>query len=230
LDGKVLFVVDPSLSLVFIDRLMGGQGDAPSHVRELTEIELVLLRRVIDRILFSLRDAWMNVVDVKPSIEQMEPSPHYVQLVPGSDTVITFTFSVSMRTAVGVIRFCVPFHMLKPLIPKLHEHLWFQDHEKPTDETVMLPEVRSHLMNTDIDMNVELGGADITVAELLDLQVGDCVVLDTLEADELPVQVAGHTRLWGRLGVVRRSYGISITRWEEDNPGAIADGNGGEKP
>lgn len=229
LDGKILFVIDPALALVFVDRLMGGQGDVASEERELTEIEVSLLGRVLERILASLHDAWVNVIDITPTVDQMESSPHFVQLVPGTDTVIAVTFNVAFRAAEGVIKFCVPFHILKPLIPKLHEHLWFQDHDKPTGDAASIAEVRGHVLATTVDLQAELGGADISVAELLDLQVGDCVVLDRREGDELPLNIGCVTRLWGHLGVKDHKYAISITRWNESAVIA-ANGNGGGKP
>lgn len=230
LEGKILFIMDPGLSLAFVDRLMGGQGDTPVQVRELTEIEAVLLRRVLDRILGSLRDAWVHIMEINPVVEQVETSPHYVQLVPGSDSVVAITFHVGMRTSEGSIRLVLPFHMLKPVIPKLHEHLWLQGHEQPVGETTALPEVQGHLLNTAMELRVELGGATISVAELLDLQVGDCVVLDTTEGSELAVLVADQPRLWGHLGVVGRTLAVSISRWDELTCPAIHRRNGGNEP
>lgn len=217
LEGKIILVLDPELCLVLVDRLMGGQGDMPGQVRELTEIETVLLRRVIERMLECLKEALAGIVTVEPSIDQMETSPHFVQLASSSDAAVVATFSVSVRTAGGGISLCMPYHMLKPIIPRLHEHLWFQDHDKLAAEGQESPLTRQHVLHTPVDMRAVLGEAMISVAELLDLQEGDCVVLDSQEHDELVLSVAGKHRLWGRLGVMGRSYAMVVTRWEDDS-------------
>ncbi|MGI6610614.1 MAG: flagellar motor switch protein FliM [Limnochordia bacterium] len=218
LEGKILFVLDPELCLVLVDRLMGGQGDAPGHVRELTEIETVLLRRVVERMLGCLQEALGSIVTVKPAIDQMETSPHFVQLASGSDAAVVSTFSMSVRTAEGKVSLCMPYHMLKPIIPRLHEHFWFRDHDKPVDGNAESPQTREHVLHTPVELRAVLGEARISVAELIDLQRGDCIVLDRQEAGELPLLVAGKDRLWGRLGVAGRSYAVVVTRWQDDPP------------
>lgn len=231
LEGKVFFIIDPRLSLVFVDRLMGGPGDSPSRVREMTQIEVALLRRVMDRVMVSLKEAWSGVMSIDPVVDEMESNPLFVQPVSATEPVVVAGFSVSLRMTRGQIRLCMPYHILKPIIPRLREQLWFDDHGKPGDKAEPTPEVRRHLMNVPLTIGVRLGEAVISVAELLDLQVGDCVVLNTQEGDELPAMVGGRTQLWGRLGVAGRAYAIAVTRWESDTPeGWQHSGYGGDTP
>jgi flagellar motor switch protein FliM len=214
LEGKMLFILDAHLSLVCVDRLMGGPGDTPpSKVRELTQIEVALMRRVMARALSSLKDAWASVVDVTPAIDEMESSLVFVQPIAAAELVVAVLFSVSVRRTKGLIRLCMPFYSLKPIIPKLHEQLWFQNHEQLGGTGEALPEVRRQVLGLPVTVKVHLGEATISVAELLDLQVGDCVVLNRQEGDELPVLIGGQVQMWGRLGAARRAYAISITRW-----------------
>lgn len=232
LDGKLLFVVDPELSLVLVDRLMGGQGDTPTQVRGMTEIELVLVQQVIRRVLACMKEAWASVIEVAPVIDQLETSPHFVQLVPGSDAVVAVTFAVSLRTSRSFLRLCLPYHLLKPLMPRLHEQLWFFDHGKPAEGANTSPAVERHLLATPVTIKVELGEAVLTVAELLDLQVGDCVVLDRRENEDISVLVAGERQLRGHLGVVGQQYAVAITRWETavaSTPGVASSKSGGEQ-
>lgn len=222
LEGKIIIVVDPGLCLVLIDRLMGGPGDPPGEIRELTEIETVLLRRVIERTLDCLREALASIVTARPVIDQLETSPHFVQLATGSDAAIVVTYDVTVRTAGGKIRLCMPYHMLKPLIPRLHEHLWFQDYDK-TGGNPELEQTRQQVMDTPVELRALLGQASISVAELLDLREGDCVVLDRREDEDLPLLVAGQERLQGRLGVAGRHYAVAITGWSEEATGSEGD-------
>ena len=220
LEGKFILLLDPEFCLACIERLRGGPGDVPDEVRELTEIETVLLRVVVERILGCIKEVFGTIVAVEPVIDQLETRSHFVPLSTGSDVAVVIDYGVSVRTVAGEVKLCMPYQMLKPITPHLHKHLWFQESDRPAHQDASQTlETRRTVMNTQVEIRALLGEATISVAELLDLQEGDCVVLDRQEKEELPLLIAGQQRLRGRLGVVGRRYGILITDWIEDHVG-----------
>ncbi len=81
------------------------------------------------------------------------------------------------------------------------------------------PEIRRIMHTTPVMLSVELGTADITLSDLLELSIGDCVVLRSRESEDLVVKVAGRHHIWGQLGVFNHKYAVEITRWHEtDEP------------
>ena len=186
---------------------MGGPG-CSDEVRELTEIETVLQGRCGAHSGLHLRSS--NIVAVEPVIDQLETRSHFVPLSTGSDVAVVIDYGVSVRTVAGEVKLCMPYQMLKPITPHLHKHLWFQESDRPAHQDASQTlETRRTVMNTQVEIRALLGEATISVAELLDLQEGDCVVLTPGERGAA-LLIAGQQRL-RRLRVVGRRYGILIT-------------------
>jgi flagellar motor switch protein FliM len=217
LAGQAVLVLDPHMALVWVDRLMGGPGDQVGEARALTEIEVMLISRVFDRLSACWHHAWRHVTDIRPALDHVGSAAQLPQVMPGADIVMAFTFTAAMRNVAGEFQICVPLSILKQMLSKRREQVG----EPEPDAATYAPEVADHLLATPVAVSVELGSAVITVGELLDLQVGDCVVLNSREGDALPVKVADDIRLWGRLGVVERNYAVSITRWDQEEEAAL---------
>src|SRR5690625_1818578 len=88
LEGSAIIEIPPDLTFVIIDRLLGGPGTIPTRIRELTEIEQTVMRRVLEQLLGSLGDAWSNLVDLEPRLERVEMNPQFEQVLPPHDMLI----------------------------------------------------------------------------------------------------------------------------------------------
>src|SRR5262245_47155579 len=79
LEGNLILDINPSILYPIIDRLLGGGKDStPPARRPLTEIELRLVARITSLFLEEMRRAWVNVVELKPSVERVESNPQLV--------------------------------------------------------------------------------------------------------------------------------------------------------
>src|SRR5438045_4632909 len=82
LDGQLCLEISPLIIYPIIDRLLGG-SNAELFIpqRPLTVIEQRLVKRITDRALVVLTEAWSELVDVKFKITEVESNPHLVQIV-----------------------------------------------------------------------------------------------------------------------------------------------------
>ena len=67
LEGSAMIEIDPDLGFAVIDRLLGGPGTTPKQVRELTELEQPVMKRVLEQIIEHLPDSWSQVVQITPN-------------------------------------------------------------------------------------------------------------------------------------------------------------------
>src|SRR4030065_484218 len=72
LKGSAVLEIDPSITFTIIDKLFGGTGAASKISRELTDIALSVMEGIIVRILGNLREAWSNVIDLRPRLGHIE--------------------------------------------------------------------------------------------------------------------------------------------------------------
>ena len=71
---------------------------------------------------------------------------------------------------------------------------------------------REGLQTTSLSVSGLLGETSIKVSELLGLQIGDVIRLDTAPRGVLPVLIAGEPKATARLGRVGRHRALEITQ------------------
>lgn len=211
LEGSALLEIDPDLGFAILDRLLGGPGTAPKHLRELTELEQPVMRRVMEQIIERLPDAWNQMAEVEPRFQRLEVNPHFTQLVPPRDMVVVVRLEMSLQMASGRLHLCLPFDMIEPLVPKLSAHYLFirGKKEASAEEARALRERIGRLV---VPVTVILGTANVSFAELLDLEVGDYITLDTRVDGVLPVRIGSRTKFYGRPGRVGNRMAVEIVK------------------
>ena len=82
LKGSSVLEIDPAITFTIIDRLFGGKGEGAKVSRDLSDIEQSVMEGIIVRILGNLREAWSQVIDLRPRLGQIETNPQFAQIVP----------------------------------------------------------------------------------------------------------------------------------------------------
>ena len=112
LKGNIIMEFDTGICFAIIDRVFGGQGENTLKSRVLTEIEEAVIRRVFDKAMSHLREAWANVAQFTPKIEAMESNPQFAQIVPPSDMVVIITLQMKIGPVEGLMNICIPYLVL----------------------------------------------------------------------------------------------------------------------
>ena len=109
--------ISPLIIYPIIDRLLGGStAEMFIPQRPLTAIELRLIRRIIDRALTSLAEAWANIAETRSQLEETESNPQLVQIVPPNEVVVVVGFELKMGGRAGTMSLCIPFNVIEPVI------------------------------------------------------------------------------------------------------------------
>jgi flagellar motor switch protein FliM len=80
LSGAAVFQLPLNVTFCAIELMLGGTGDGVQPGRPLTELELSLMRGIIDRALPELRYALEPVVATEPKIVGQESNPQFAQV------------------------------------------------------------------------------------------------------------------------------------------------------
>jgi flagellar motor switch protein FliM len=210
LPGTAVLEINPVVAFPMIDRLFGGPGVAPTQTRPLTEIEAAVMQGVIRGTLDAYTEAWVNVADMQLEPGYIETNPMFVQVAAPTEIVITVAIDVRVGEHVGVITICLPHVTLAPILDKLSAHNWFKTQSRevrPADVAAL----QSTVGGAKVPVMAELGRADLTVGEILDLNIGDVLMLDTTVNDPVAVFVGNQAKFMGRPGRVRGRLAIEIT-------------------
>ncbi|MGZ6469498.1 MAG: flagellar motor switch protein FliM, partial [Bdellovibrionota bacterium] len=210
LRGSGMIVIESKLVYALVDAFFGG-SDRPytkSEGKEFTRIELSVISKVVDLALKDLDEAWAPVHKTDISFVRIEVNPQFVGLVPPSDIVISTTFEVELEHASGTVAVVVPYQTLEPIKEKLNAG--FQP-EGDRFEKVWTGQIREHLGDTFLNARVNLGETNLTVGDLVNLNVGDVIPLKQDADGELDFYIEGTPKFKCRFGVSRGNRAIQVT-------------------
>jgi len=213
LRGNALLVVDSRLVFALVENFFGGAGSQPKvEGRDFTPIEQAIVERVVKIALANMEESWKPVHEVHVEMVRTEVNPQFAAIVPPSDVVIVVTFEVELENAIGSLIVCLPYATMEPIRSKLHAS--FQSERLEVDH-VWINRFKERLMETPVEMVVRMGRTTISGRQLLYLQEGDIILLDTDEDELLEAEVEGVRKFQGLPGRVKGNKSFKVVKEEE---------------
>lgn len=211
LRGPALLVFESKLAYALVDSFFGGTDRPFTKIegKEFTNIELTIIKKVMDLAISDLEEAWAPVHKTKISYVRTEVNPQFVGVVPPSDVIISTTFEVELENASGTIALIIPYSTIEPIKQKLNATFQSEADNKDRHWTMVLSE---HLQAVGAEVVVRLGETEITVADLVNLQVGDIIPLGQNADGELDMLLEGVPKFKCLFGVSRGNRAIQVTR------------------
>jgi flagellar motor switch protein FliM len=214
LGGQIVIEVNHNVARAILDRLLGGSGIVAHQQREMTEIELALLKTVGGFLATSLRDAWSGVVELQPTLGEPALSPEFVQVTLASETTVMLVFEISLLKTTGTVSVCLPHPVLQPVMDKITAQVWSNASSQTITSDSRL-DVDRELTPVPLDVSVGLGNASLTVRELMRLAEGQVIKLDLLANSSLPIRIGDGPKFWGRPGLMGKNLAVQLTNSPE---------------
>ncbi|MES2746452.1 MAG: flagellar motor switch protein FliM [Bdellovibrionota bacterium] len=210
LRGAAVMVIESKLLYALVDSFFGGNDVPYTKIegKDFTQIEIKIARRVVLSAIDDLEKAWEPVYPLKIGYSRTEINPQFVAVVPPSDVVIATTFDVELEKVSGTIKIVIPYSTLEPIKSKLS--VGFQSEQLEVD-FIWINRVKEQIMQTTANLTVKLGEAQIQVRDLMNLEVGDIIQLNTDATMPLSVMVEGVPKFKGIPGLLRGNRAIRVT-------------------
>ena len=217
LKGNAVLEIDPTITFCMIDRLFGGRGVTSGNKnRDLTDIEQSVMEGIIVRILANMREAWTQVIDLRPRLGQIETNPQFAQIVPPSEMVVLITLETKVGNEEGMMNFSIPYLTIEPIISKLSSQFWFSSVRR-SSTTQYLGTLKEKLSSVDMEVVASVGSINLSVRDVLSLTTGDVVRLsNTKVGDPLTLSVGNRKKFFCQPGVVGKKMAVQITGKIED--------------
>jgi flagellar motor switch protein FliM len=210
LKGAALIAFDSTLVFTIVDSILGGSGVAPGQMNRLfTSIELRLVEKIVKDALADLEKAWAPLCPVSMNLLRLEMNPRLVNIVPPEYQVVTMAMKIQIEETVGNMILAIPFMTIEPIRDKLKRGVQM---DMMAVDPLWSYRLSEELMEAPLDMSVEMGGATISLAELMELRPGDTVMLESSGKDELVVKVGGAKKFYGIAGVSGGNKAVQISR------------------
>ena len=210
LRGAAVMVIESKLLYALVDSFFGGNDVPYTKIegKDFTQIEIKIARRIVLIAIDDLEKAWEPVYPLKVGYSRTEINPQFVAVVPPSDVVIATTFDVELEKVSGTIKIVIPYATLEPIKSKLS--VGFQSEQLEVD-FIWINRIKEQIMGTTANMLVRLGSADITVRDLLELEPGDIIQLNSDATIPLEILVEGLPKFRGIPGLSKGNRAIKIT-------------------
>lgn len=210
LRGAAVMVIESKLLYALVDSFFGGNDVPYTKIegKDFTQIEIKIARRVVLSAIDDLEKAWEPVYPLKIGYSRTEINPQFVAVVPPSDVVIATTFDVELEKVSGTIKIVIPYSTLEPIKSKLS--VGFQSEQLEVD-FIWINRVKEQIMQTTANLVVKLGEANIQLRDLMNLEKGDIIQLDTDATMPLDVLVESVPKFKGIPGLLKGNRAIRVT-------------------
>lgn len=209
LEGNAVLEINPKILFPMIDKILGGKGeDFGGGMRVITDIERTLIEGVVKLILRDLEEAWRQIIRLKMSIMATETSPQLIQVVAPNEIVVLIVFELKVGDAKGFMNFCIPSIVIEPIAQRFSQD-WYADRAKMSVEE--LQKIKLNLKRTTVRMDAAIPGNTLTTRDLLNLNPGDLLYLETKASEEWTVMLNGIPKFRGLPLQMDRKKGIQVT-------------------
>jgi flagellar motor switch protein FliM len=212
LKGNAILEIDPAVTFSIIDRLFGGSGEGTKAQHELTDIEQSVMEGIIVRILGNMREAWAQVIDLRPRLGQIDTNPQFAQIVPPTEMVVLVTLETKVGEVEGMMNFCIPYLTIEPIIGKLSAQYWYSSVRRGTT-TENLNILKEKLSNVEVNVVAEIGKIQLPVRDVLSLRTGDVVRLYNVRVgDPMTLNIGNKKKFLCRPGVIGKKMAVQIVK------------------
>ncbi len=208
--GSVLLELSTSIGYAFVDRMLGGAGTPLEKTREFSEIELIILERILNICVNLLPEPWENVADLSPRLERIETNPQFAQIISPGEMIAIVTLNIKFGDSEGLMNICLPFMTLESVIDRLNTRFWFASIKEKDSETYN-EVIESIIQKAPMPIKVVLGKTLISVSDFVGLAPGDIIRLDKHVDEELDIYVSNIRKFTALPGSVGDDYAVRIT-------------------
>lgn len=217
--GTQVLEINPQFCIQVIELMCGGAEStyykSYGSAEEFTDIEIGILEEVMEGLLDSYEVAWNEIINIKTKQDYLETNPQLLQNLSPNEPVILISFTVEVFENKSFMNICIPYVSLENLTDKLSIKNWF-DFEKDYDE--MGKEILTQrMMDSNVELEVELGKTILSVDSFLELNTGDVLQLDTESSDPLKMYVEGKLHYMVKPGRFKDNIAVEVLQYLEED-------------
>lgn len=210
LHGDILMELASSLGYAIVDRMLGGAGLPLEKTRDFSEIELLIIERIMNVCVNLLREPWENVTEIHPRLQRIETNSQFAQIISPGEMIAIVTINLKIGDAEGLMNICLPFITLESVMDKLNTKFWYSNMQVKDEETYH-DVIEDLIEHAPVSVKAVLGKSQISVSDFVNLMPGDIIRMDTKVDQELDVYVGNMRKFTALPGSSGQNYAVRVT-------------------
>jgi flagellar motor switch protein FliM len=208
--GQAVLMVELPLARTVLagalgDRTARSDPASDDGRTDLTNVERRVLKSLLGIFCDALGLGWAEVLRVRPEILRNESDPRMAMICAPNDLTILCAYEIT-GVATGRMQLAIPYATVEPV----KKSLISPPRQGRQIDSRFANAWAKDLHNVKVGVRVEIGRAKMTFAKLLELKVGDLLMLDGSESSPLPIYVQGRRKLTGLPRVVGGSMAVVL--------------------
>ncbi len=207
-----LITVDSNLIYSIIDVLLGGRrGEQTTRVdgRPYTTIETSLVKRLLELVLNDAEQAFRPLSPVKFNLERLETNPRFAAISRPANASIVVQFRIDMEDRGGTIEFAIPYATIEPIRDLLLQSFMG---EKFGRDSIWEEHLATEIWSANIEIETVLYEQMLPLRQLLDLKVGDTLMLDKTPEDLVTLKIGDTLLTDAQIGKAGDKVAVKIAR------------------
>src|SRR5260221_10660178 len=211
-DNFGLMTVSSGLIYSIIDVLLGGRrGQTTVRVegRPYTTIESNLVKRMIEVVLADAELAFKPLSPVKFNIDRMETNPRFAAISRPANAAILVRLRIDMEDRGGELELLLPYATIEPIREVLLQMFMG---EKFGRDPIWEGHLATEIGQAEIAVDAVLYEAKLPLKQVMNLQVGDTLMLELKPDAMVRVRCGDVTLSEGRMGRVGDRVAVRVAK------------------
>lgn len=211
-DKQMLLELSRPISFAIMDRLLGGNGSGYQIERNYTDIELSIMEYLLKQVMGILKSSWSNYIEIEHSLDLIETNSRSIQIIQPDESVAIVVIEITLEDLKGNMNICLPAASLEEIFKVFNsKYVRIPRKDDPEIEQQRKSGIMHHLNDSPLTVSAVLGNTEISLRELLSLQAGDIIPLNTpVEQNTITLNVEGAAWFKGVLGSKKKKYAVKI--------------------
>ena len=108
MDAECTIQFSNAITFSLIDRLMGGPGNTFEISRDFTEIEVSIIRTILEKMSVFLQEAWSGYIDINPTLSRIETNARLTKSIAPDETIVIATLELELNKRKSLMTISIP--------------------------------------------------------------------------------------------------------------------------
>jgi len=204
--GIWLLDLPVSLSLLLVDRMMGGQGVIPEgEAPEMTDLDQAIFQQFAERLLADYARNWRPHAELQAEVMRQVRNLNYQLIHRPDELILRVGIQIAIRDTKTVMWLVVPIMSVEDLLLRTLG----SSEPKKADPAPLVKDKKSSLGSVPVPVAIRWQGFQLTLRDVESMAIGDVLMLDNRKCDAATVWLGDRAKFTGK--VVREAQKTIVT-------------------
>lgn len=210
LDTSIIYQLSNPITYTMMDRILGGHGSYVDMDRDFTEIEISLMRGIMEKMVAPLKEAFAVYIDIEPATTSVETNSRVVQNIGIDDVVILVMLQIEIKDVKNTVSICIPAINLEEIMEKFSDKYRNTRRYDAAKEAERREEILDKIKSTPLKVDAILAETQVDLYDILTLQINDVIPLNKKIEDNVIVKIGDNVWFDGKLGIKNNKKAVLI--------------------